>query len=191
MKPLTRADILPLAEYEAIRADFRRRIIGVKKFRRVSVGPHVTAVFENRETIRFQIQEMTRAEGIAEPEKIDEEIATYNTLLPAPGELSATVFLEYTSEEELRTVMPRLLGIEEHLRFVLPGGLAVPATFEAGRSTEDRTSSVHYCRFPFGEAERAAFTSGDEVYLEIDTERYRERTRLNAEVVRALAEDFA
>ncbi|MCA9773538.1 MAG: DUF3501 family protein, partial [Myxococcales bacterium] len=187
MKPLTRADILPLAEYQAIRDDFRRRIIGVKKFRRVSVGPHVTAVFENRETIRFQIQEMLRAEGIAEAEKIDAEIETYNTLLPAPGELSATVFLEYTSDEELRTVMPRLLGIEEHLKFLLPGGRAVPATFEPGRSTEDRTSSVHYCRFPFDAAARAAFTSGGEVFLAIDTDAYRERARLHAEVIRALA----
>ena len=82
MEKLTRSDILPNADYIEIRDDFRSKIIGIKKFRRVGVGPRITMVFENRDTMRFQIQEMIRAEGNDSEEAIALELETYNSLLP-------------------------------------------------------------------------------------------------------------
>ena len=110
--PLTLEDIADQRAYERERDEFRSNVIAAKKLRRVSVGPVVTLVFESRLTIRFQVQEMARAEKMVTDEQIQHELDVYNRLLPTPGELSATLFIELTSEEELRTWLPRLVGIE-------------------------------------------------------------------------------
>ena len=110
--PLTLDDIADQRAYERERDEFRRAVIAHKKLRRISVGPVITLTFESRMTMRFQIQEMARAERMSTDEQIQHELDVYNRLLPGPGELSATLFLELTSEEELRTWLPRLVGIE-------------------------------------------------------------------------------
>ena len=100
------------AAYERERDEFRAQVIAAKKLRRVSVGPVVTLVFESRLTIRFQVQEMARAEKMVTDQQIQHELDVYNRLLPTRGELSATLFIELTTDEELRTWLPRLVGIE-------------------------------------------------------------------------------
>src|SRR5664280_2292115 len=110
--PLTLDDISVLRADERERDEFRRAVIAEKKLRRVSVGPVVTLTFESRLTMRFQVQEMARAEKMLTDEQIQHELDVYNRLLPAERELSATLFLELTTEEQLRTWLPRLVGIE-------------------------------------------------------------------------------
>ena len=99
---LTVDDILDLRAYERVRDDYRRKVMERKRLRRIPLGPVVTLVFECADTVRFQVQEMARAERISTDEGIQGELDVYNRLLPAPGELSATLFIELTSEEELR-----------------------------------------------------------------------------------------
>src|SRR3954470_288436 len=107
MTKLAIDDIADLRAYERERADFRREVIVLKKRRRVGVGPVVTLLFENRDTIRFQIQEMARAEKIATDEGIQVELDVYNPLIPEPGTLAATMFIELTSDADLREWLPK------------------------------------------------------------------------------------
>ncbi|MDP1820648.1 MAG: DUF3501 family protein, partial [Acidimicrobiales bacterium] len=100
---LTLTDISDLRAYERERPEFRRHVIALKKRRRVHAGPILTVVFESRDTIRFQIQEMARVEKLITDEAIQGELDTYNSLVPAPGQLCATLFLELTNDGEMRT----------------------------------------------------------------------------------------
>ena len=149
MNPLTQADLLSHADYEAQRATFRREIIALKKRRRIEAGPLVTLVFENRRTLLFQVQEMIRTERIFEPSKIQDELDVYNALLPRTGELSATVMIEITTQERIKEIL------DSFQRFDRPDTLALTvkdqavfAVFEAGHSKEDKISAVHFVRFP-------------------------------------------
>ncbi len=155
-QPLTLDDIADQRAYERERDEFRARVIATKKLRRISVGPVITLTFECRLTMRFQVQEMARAEKMVTDQQIQHELDVYNRLLPAPGQLSATLFLELTSEEELRTWLPRLVGVEESCQFRIgPAGpgLVVPslpdAEHQANLTRQETTSAVHYVRFAF------------------------------------------
>ena len=145
MQPLTLADILDNAAYAKIRDEFRREVIRVKRPRRVAIGPHVAVTLENRETMRFQIQEMMRIEGMESEAEVQRELDVYNPLIPGPGELSFTLFIEVPEEQELKRVLPTLVGIEHALRLAI-GDQVAAARGEEGRSREDYTSSVHYLR---------------------------------------------
>ena len=102
MKKVTLDEIMGLERYEQARAECRQRIIALKKQRRVSVGDQVTFVFENHDTMWFQIHEMLRAEHISDLDRVREELEVYNALIPEPGELSATMLIEITEESEIR-----------------------------------------------------------------------------------------
>jgi hypothetical protein len=165
--PLTLADISDQRAYERERDEFRRRVIQVKKLRRVSIGPVITVTFENRLTMRFQVQEMARAERMFSDQQIQGELDAYNRLLPAPGELSATLFLELTNDAQLREWLPKLVGVEGAVEFRIgaPGSedvvRSVPEAEHASHLTRETvTSAVHYIRFPFTEAQMAAFAEG-------------------------------
>ncbi len=178
---LTLDDILDQRAYERERDEFRSRVIAVKKLRRVSVGPIVTLTFESRLTMRFQIQEMARAERMATDAQIQHELDVYNRLLPGEGELSATLFLELTDEQALRHWLPRLVGIERACRLHIgdpsAGGSVVPATpereHEASLTRETTTSAVHYVRFALDDPEVEAFVTGP-VRLVVDHPEYPE-----------------
>ncbi|HEV3281242.1 MAG TPA: DUF3501 family protein [Acidimicrobiales bacterium] len=167
---LTLDDILDQRAYERERDAFRAHVIAVKKRRRVSVGPVITLTFENRMTMRFQIQEMARAERMSTDAQIQHELDVYNRLLPARGELSATLFVELTDERELRHWLPRLVGIERACqlrvgevagggaRYVIP---SVPEQeHQANLTREATTSAVHYVRFVLDDQQVEAFTTG-------------------------------
>ena len=113
MKKVVLDDILGFAAYEKVRQEFRQDIIEKKKQRRVAVGDKISMVFENRDTVIFQIQEMLRAERIGDLDKIREEIAVYNELIPNTAELSATMFLEIEDQSHLRDDLLKFLGIDE------------------------------------------------------------------------------
>ena len=149
MKPIEQGEILDLASYEQIRERFRRRVVDLKKNRRVGVGDRVTLVFENRDTLLFQIQEMLRAERISAPRGVQAEIDVYNPLMPSAAELSATLFIEITDSARIREDLHGLVGIDEHVSLVV-GDRRVPARFEPGRSTEERLAAVQDIRVPVG-----------------------------------------
>jgi hypothetical protein len=161
MRKVTLADIRDIAQYERVREAERTRLIALKRPRRVSLGEHLTLLFENRETVLFQIQEMMRAERIVLPERIQDEIDTYNALVPDPGELSATLFVELTdiarmTTGELRTAVSRFRGIQDGHVSLIAGDRVLPARFEAGETSEEKLAGVHYLRFDVSDDARAA-----------------------------------
>jgi len=190
MKKIILDDILGFAAYEKVREEFRREIIDKKKLRRVSVGNNISLVFENRDTVIFQIQEMLRAERITDLDKIREEIAVYNELIPGPGELSATLFIEIEDQTHLRDELLKFLGLDEAVMFKV-GNYRVPGRFEEGRSKEDKISAVQYVRFRFDVAARQAFISGTPAELAIDHANYRAGTVLDSAVQGSLSLDLA
>jgi hypothetical protein len=189
MKKVVLEDILGFAAYEKVRQEFRQDIIEKKKNRRVAVGDKVSMVFENRDTVIFQIQEMLRAEKIGDLDKIREEIAVYNELIPNAGELSATMFLEIEDQSHLREDLLKFLGIDEAVSLRI-GSHVVRARFEEGRSKEDKISAVQYVRFPFDSTAQAAFVGGDTSELVIDHPNYRVSIALSPQMQKSLAEDL-
>lgn len=167
---LALADILDLRAYERVREEYRRQVMAIKRRRRVALGPIMTVLFESLDTVRFQVQEMARVERIATDEGIAGELEVYNRLLPSPGELSATLFIELTTEADLRHWLPRLVGIERALAIELGagpgGGRTGPVSSEPeanhaeALTRESVTPAVHYLRFRFTEAQVAAFRAG-------------------------------
>jgi hypothetical protein len=192
MKPLTADEILDLYAYEKVRDERRRAVIALKAHRRVAVGRHLSFVFENRETVWFQIQEMVRAERIVDDAKIAEEVAVYNTLLPRPGELAATMFIEIGDAASIKPVLDALLGIDTggYVRLHV-GHHVVPGVFEAGHSDEElgKLSAVHFVRFPLPGAARAIFAQA-EVALVVEHPNERGRSVLPAATRRSLAADL-
>jgi hypothetical protein len=189
MKKIALDDILGFAAYEKVRDEFRREIIEKKKLRRVAVGRNISLVFENRDTVIFQIQEMLRAERITDLDKIREEIAVYNELIPNPGELSATLFIEIEDQTHLRDELLKFLGIDEALNFKV-GEQRIPGRFEEGRSKEDKISAVQYVRFSFNAESRQAFIAGVPAEIIIDHANYRASEVLSAAVQGSLAQDL-
>lgn len=164
------------------------------------MGPIVTVVFENRDTIRFQIQEMARIEKMTSDAQIQAELDVYNPLIPGPGELSATLFVELTDEASLREWLGKLVGVERALQLRLGGDAmgnggpeVVPATPEEAHAEqltrEDATSSVHYVRFLLGPEQVERFARGP-VTLAVDHPAYRHRTELPDEVRDELVSDL-
>lgn len=190
---LVLADISDLRAYEREREGFRAHVIALKKRRRVAVGPHITLLFENRDTIRFQIQEMARAERILTDEGIETELRMYNPLIPLPGTLSATLFIELTTDEQLREWLPKLVGIERAMVLVLSDGSEARCTPEAGHATqltrEEITASVHYIGWSLSPEQVSAFAAGS-VDLVVDHPAYRERVTLSDETHAELVADL-
>jgi hypothetical protein len=190
---LTLADVLDLREYERVREDYRTRVIARKRLRRVALGPLMTLVFESVDTVRFQIQEMARVEKILTDEAIQVELDIYNRLLPQVGELSATLFIELTSDALLREWLPKLVGIETALGVAL-GDEVVPSAPEGEHAAalvrESVTPAVHYIKFAFSPAQVAAFADVDEVALVARHAEYQERTVLSDPVREELLGDL-
>ena len=192
MQPLTSDDILDIARYELDRAQFRARIIELKKRRRVQVGDLITIVFENRDTVRFQIQEMMRAERIVTADRIQEEIDIYNDLIPGPNMLSATLLVEITDQQRLREILDRFIGIDRGgSTFLLIGADRIEATYEGGHSKEDRVSAVHHITFLLTEANVTALKNGEApASLEIRHRNYTATVGLTTDTCMSLTEDL-
>ena len=189
-------DIEDLRHYGRGREEFRRRIIALKRLRRVAVGPVVTVVFENRDTVRFQVQEMAYVEKMASDEQILGELAVYNPLIPEPGELSATLFIELTDEESLRRWLPQLVGIERSAELRIgkaPDVEIVRCTPEASHeqqlTRDEVTSSVHYIRFALDPAQVERFAAGPAA-LAVAMPAYDEQTLLSDETRAELLADL-
>jgi Protein of unknown function (DUF3501) len=194
---LTLADIEDLRAYERERDAYRRGVIDLKRRRRVAVGPIVSIVFENRETMRSQVQEMARAERMATDEQIQKELDVYNVLIPEPCELSATLFIELSGEDALREWLPRLVGIEHSVILRLPAPTpaeaivrAVPeSAHEEVLTRPEITASVHYIRFALDPVQVERFSAGP-VTLAIDHPEYSAQAVLSEETTAELLSDL-
>ena len=158
MNFLTSQDLLPAATYEQQREFFRSQIIALKQRRRISVGPLITLVFENRETLRFQTQEMIRVEQILDPHKVQEELDVYNALMPGVGEVSATLMIEITEPDRMKEWLDMFMGLDHGEKVAIRAGSEhVFGQFEGGHSHETKISAVHFVRFQPTAAMTAAF----------------------------------
>jgi hypothetical protein len=160
VKPLALEDIVDRERYAELRPDYRAAVIDYKRTRRLAVGENITLLFEDRETLRFQVQEMVWVEGIARPDKIQHEIDTYNELMPADRELSATLFIEITEAAEIRPALDRLIGVDEHVSLIIgdePETIGIKAHFDPKQMEEDRISAVQYIKFAFDEVAMRRF----------------------------------
>lgn len=158
MKPVERKDICSPEEYAKIRPEFRARVMAIKDRRRVSVGPYLTFLFENRDTVIYQVQEMVRAEKIHDERAVQHEIDTYNQLLPGDDELKATLLIEFDDPVVRAVKLKELLGLERHVSLVF-GENTVQALFDEEQMDSRRLSSVQYVCFPLAKAAPAFATA--------------------------------
>ena len=149
MTKLTREDLMSLEEYAEKRADFRQQVLEIKKDRKIALGDHATLYFENEQTIRYQIQEMLRIEKVFEANGINEELEAYNPLIPDGSNWKATFMIEYGDVEERQKVLASLVGVEDKVWVQVDGfdKVYAIANEDLERSTEEKTSAVHFMRF--------------------------------------------
>lgn len=181
MKKVERSEIVDYQTYGETRDETRVKIMAIKDARRIHVGPHLTFLFENRDTVRYQVQEMMRAEQIVREKDIQHELDTYNELLGGEGELGCTLLIEIDDEAERQTLLRAYLPLVGHLYAETEAGDKVRATYDDRQVGEDRLSSVQYLKFAVGPkapvalgadlegyTHRAALTDGQRAALDAD-----------------------
>ncbi|QID33368.1 DUF3501 family protein [Pampinifervens florentissimum] len=192
MRKITRDEILNIYEYEKIRPQKVQEVIQLKKNRRVFIEPWVHLVFENRETVWFQIQEMIRAERMVKEEEIQQEIDVYNDLIPDKNELSVTMFIEIPEASERKRLLPQLVGIHDHLYFHIGNKHTIRAVADE-RSREDyeygKAAVVHFLKVKFTEDQVEDFKR-EPVRVEVNHPNYRAITLIPEEVKQELIKDL-
>ena len=168
---LTRSDLWSLEEYASRRQAFRAEVIAHKKLRNIALGPHATLYFEDRLTMRYQIQEMLRVERIFEAAEIEEELESYNPLIPDGSNWKATFMIEYGDVEERKVALATMGGIEQTVwvRIGESGEKILAITNEdMDRTRDEKAAAVHFMRFELGAGEVAALKSGESLFMGID-----------------------
>lgn len=172
--PIDRESLLTLEAYAKARPAMRAEVIKHKKLRSVHLGNHLTLLFEDKTTLRYQVQEMLRIEKIFEEEGIQSELDAYNPLVPDGSNLKATVLIEYDNEVERRAALARLIGIEDRLFVQVEGQPRVYAIADEDleRENSDKTSAVHFARFELNPAMKNALKSGAQIMMGCDHPNY-------------------
>ena len=194
MPAIARDSLLTLEAYAKERSAFRARVLAHKRNRIVHLGPHVTLLFEDELTIRYQIQEMLRIEKTFDEAGIQQEVDAYNPLVPDGSNLKATMLLEYEDADARHAALAQLRGIEDHVFMRVAGFPVVRAVADEDldRENDDKTSAVHFVRFELTPAMIAAFKADTPVALSIDHPNYQaEVAMLSPLVQETLASDFA
>jgi len=190
---LTLDDIADVRAYEREREEFRAKVIEMKKNRRIHVGEIITLIFENRDTMRLQIQEMARVEKFSSDEHIEDELKIYNELIPGEFELKATMMIELVNESELKEWLPKLPGIQNHIHLEFDGMRVTASELNEERLTreEEITTTVHYLTFPFTQDQSELFRAGPgKVELAIDHHEYQRSAELSTETIAELQGDL-
>lgn len=192
MDPLKRNDLFSLEQYAEQRADFRARVLEHKKSRRVDVGPNLSLYFEDRLTIQYQVQEMLRIEKIFEAAGIEEELTVYNALIPDGRNLKCTGMLEFADEAVRRKRLAELVAIEHEVWVQVDGHDKIFAISneDLERSTEEKTSAVHFMRFELSTEMINALRSGARLSFGTDHAGYPYETDVSAETREALLKDL-
>jgi hypothetical protein len=193
MKKLTVADLGTLDQYQKQRPALRQAIIEHKKNRRVALGPDASLYFEDYMTMKYQVQEMMRAEKLRDTNAIEEEIAAYNPLIPDGQNLKATFMIEFSDEEVRRQELRKMIGIEHRIRIQIDAYEPVYpiADEDLERSTADKTSAVHFLRFEFSEEMIAAARKGAAWSIECEHPAYPYKVDpLPENIASSLSRDF-
>jgi len=189
MQPVALEEIKNIAEYELERENWRPHVLSVKDRRRIRVGDHMTFLFENRDTVRYQVQEMMRIERIVRQHDIEHELHTYNELIPKPNGLGASLLIEYETPELRAVWLRKLLGLENHVWIAVGDTPPVKASFDTRQIATDRISSVQYVSFQFTPDQVKKFAAGAKVV--VDHPDYTAETVLTRVQLNELASDFA
>lgn len=190
MKPVTRSELLDLGAYEQVREHFRARVLQAKQPRRVALGPNMTVLFENHDSVLFQVQEMLRTERITNEKAIAFELETYNELIPDDAEVSATVFVEYPERDERERMLVALAGVEDDF-YLVAGGERSSVIPDRRGTDPSRTMAVQYVKFPLGPAALAALREAKgPVLLGVTHPAYTAEVELRAETLASLRDDF-
>ncbi len=194
MGKITRESLMTLEAYASARPQFRSKVLEHKKNRTIGIGPNMTLVFEDELTMRYQIQEMLRAERIFEPEGIQDELDAYNPLIPDGTNWKATMLIEFPDVEERRRMLARLIGVEDRVWVRAEGAPPVYAIADEDleRENEEKTSSVHFLRFELTPEMIARLRDGAALSLGIDHPSYEHSVEKVSESVRtSLLADLA
>ena len=189
---LTRSDLLSLEQYSQQRDDIRRKVIAHKKHRRVGIGPNLFLYFEDRLTIQYQVQEMLRIEKIFESDGIEEELETYNPLIPDGSNLKATAMLEYQDVEERKQQLALLRGIEDLVWLQVNGfdRVYTISNEDLERSNAEKTSAVHFMRFELQAEMITALQNGAALRMGSSHEFYSHSTETGEQTREALLADL-
>jgi hypothetical protein len=176
MPRITRESLMTLEAYSKARPEFRKQVIAHKKLRTLPLGSHVTLIFEDETTVRYQVQEMLRIEKIFEEEGILHELESYNPLIPDGRNLKATMMIEYEDVAVRRAALSRLIGIEDRVWVQVEGSARVYAIADEDleRENDEKTSAVHFLRFELTEEMAAALKYGVSLSVGVDHPNYTE-----------------
>ncbi|MBI3042825.1 MAG: DUF3501 family protein [Betaproteobacteria bacterium] len=193
MPQITRDSLMTLEAYAKARPEFRARVMAHKKVRTLALGEHVTLIFEDELTVRYQIQEMLRAERVFEEAGIQDELDAYNPLVPDGSNWKATMMIEYTDVAERQRMLARLIGIEDRVWAQAGGCVRVYAVADEDleRENAEKTSSVHFLRFELDRAMAQALRKGATLAVGIDHSEYTVTAGVTPEVRASLAGDLA
>ena len=193
MPRIDRASLMSLETYARERPQFRARVMAHKKDRSVPLGEHVTLLFEDELTIRYQVQEMLRVERIFEERGIQEELDAYNPLVPDGRNLKATLMVEYPDPDERHAKLEELIGIEDKawVQVQSHGRVWAIADEDLDRENEEKTSSVHFLRFDLTEDMAKALKDGASLTMGIDHPRYAATVDASPAVRDSLVRDLA
>ena len=194
MDKISRKSLMTLEAYAKARKDFRAQVIAHKKHRTVHLGDHVTLIFEDELTIRYQIQEMLRIEKIFEEQGIQDEIDAYNPLVPDGRNFKATMLIEYEDENERKAALARMKGIEDRAWVRVEGCAPVYAIADEDldRENEEKTSSVHFLRFELTDEMAESLKYGVSLAIGVDHPHYSAKLEpVPAGIRAALVRDLA
>ena len=193
MAKITRDSLMTLEAYSRARNDMRAKIMAHKKIRTVHLGEHITLIFEDEMTMRYQVQEMLRAEKIFEEAGIQEEIDAYNPLIPDGSNWKATMMIEYEDLDERKEMLGKLIGVEEKVWAKIDGMEKVYpiADEDLERDTEEKTSAVHFLRFELTQDMIRKLKEGVELSMGVDHAAYQIVTPIKPEIRSSLTGDFS
>jgi hypothetical protein len=193
MHKIARDSLLSLEAYARQRKEFRVKVMAHKRYRTVHLGAHVTLIFEDELTLRYQVQEMLRIERIFEEQGIQDELDVYNPLIPDGRNLKATMMIEYADAEERKHALSKLKGIEDRVWIQVEGCARIYAIADEDleRENEEKTSAVHFLRFELNDEMARALKYGVGLALGVDHQNYQAEVSTVAAGVRAsLAQDL-
>lgn len=190
MAKIQPADIMPLEQYDSVRDEYKQRIFEIKKHRRVYVGDYLNFLFENADTMKYQIQEMARVEVMKDAEAVKHEIETYNELVPDPNEITASLLIEIDDPAARAFKLRELVGLQDSISLLIDKDYQVQAEFDDRQITDGKISSVHYLRFPLGQKAADAFLSTSDVEILITHPACSYRQAINREQLEAMKEDL-
>ena len=192
MKKLIMSDLLSLEEYDKSREQIKAGLISHKKNRSIKIGDHILILFEDYETIKYQVQEMLRIEKIFKEKDIQEEIDAYESLIPDGNNLKATMLIMYTDERERKVMLNKLHDLENNVWLSIDSSKRIFAVSDEDleRSRDEKTSAVHFLRFQLDDSQINLFKKSTNIVFGVDHKEYDVQTELDQNTIHSLSEDF-